>query len=76
MKKLHLLAMTMLVIIGFTACSSNNSDDDGGGGNGGTNSVVGIKNLSSSLLGDWDEGFATSKGVFLLKDYGSDAEAH
>jgi hypothetical protein len=75
MKKLHLLAMAMLVIIGFTACSSNNSDDDGGGGNGGTNSVVGIKNLSSSLLGDWDEGFATSKGVFLLKDYGSDAEA-
>lgn len=65
----------MMAIIGFTACSS--SDDDKGGGSSSTSdewktsSVTGIKNLDSSMLGSWDEGYATKKGVFFLKENGS-----
>ena len=74
MKKIYLMLMAMLAIVGFTACSSNNDDGSGGEG-GGTNSVVGIKSLSPTLLGDWDDGYATSKGSFLIKEYGAPASA-
>ena len=73
MKKFYLWLTAMIAVIGFTACSSNN--DGGGEEGGGTNAVTGIKNLSPTLLGDWDEGFATSKGSFLIKEYGAPASA-
>ena len=74
MKKIYLMLMAMLAIVGFTACSSNN-DDGGGAEGGGTNSVVGIKSLSPTLFGDWDDGYATSKGSFLIKEYGVPASS-
>lgn len=73
MKRIYLWLMAIIAVIGFTACSSNS--DDGGKQGGGTNAVTGIKKLSPTLLGDWDEGFATSKGSFLIKEYGTPASA-
>ncbi len=66
MKKLTLWLLAAVSFLAFSACSSHD-DDSVSAGTYNVDSGT-LHSLVKSAIGDWDEGYVTENGVFLLKD--------